>query len=101
AYSTIGMLSAFGFRAVRRALPNNPVAQEQIIGATLAVLATADITHIVATVAALPWEVVSNPSIWNGTTYGNLVGSAFFFVLRMAWFTDLGRQAATSLQKDE
>ncbi|EUC53824.1 transmembrane protein, putative, partial [Rhizoctonia solani AG-3 Rhs1AP] len=101
AYSTIGMLSAFGFRAVKRALPKNPVAQEQIIGATLAILAASDIAHIIATVAALPWEVISNPSVWNGTTYGNLVGSAFFFVLRMAWFAGIGRQTVTSSRKDE
>ncbi|CAE6461133.1 unnamed protein product [Rhizoctonia solani] len=101
AYSTIGMLSAFGFRAVRRALPNNPIAQEQIIGAILAVLATADITHIIATVVSLPWEAVSTPSIWNGTTYGNIVGSAFFFVLRIAWFAGIGRQTAISSRKNE
>ncbi|ELU41487.1 hypothetical protein AG1IA_04488 [Rhizoctonia solani AG-1 IA] len=42
AYAVIGMSSAFGFRAVRKAIPNNPAAQERIIGATLAVLAIAD-----------------------------------------------------------
>ncbi|KAJ1311631.1 hypothetical protein OPQ81_010107 [Rhizoctonia solani] len=101
AYAVIGMSSALGFRAVRRALPNNPAAQEQIIGATLGVLAAADISHIIATVVALPWEVVSNPSVWNGTTYGNIVASAFFFGLRMAWFAGIGRQTATSSRKDE
>ncbi|KAH7345181.1 hypothetical protein B0J17DRAFT_638709 [Rhizoctonia solani] len=101
AYAVIGLSSAFGFRAVRRALPNNPVAQEKIIGATMAVLAAADVTHIIATVAALPWDVVSNPSVWNGTTYGNIAASAFFFVLRTAWFAGIGRQTATSTRKDE
>ncbi|KAG8721567.1 hypothetical protein FRC08_012010 [Ceratobasidium sp. 394] len=96
AYAVIGMLSAFGFRAVRRALPHDPVAQDRIIGATLGVLATADLTHVAATVAALPWEVVTNPSIWNGTVYGNIVGSMFFFVLRVSWFAGVGRQSAAS-----
>jgi hypothetical protein len=44
AYAVIGMSSAFGFRAVRKAIPNNPAAQEQIIGASLAVLAIADVS---------------------------------------------------------
>lgn len=99
AYVVIGSVSAFGFRAVRRALPNDPVAQERIIGTLLGVLAAADLTHIVATVAALPWDIVSNPAVWNGTTYGNLAGSAFFFVLRMAWFAGVGRQTASSASR--
>jgi hypothetical protein len=45
AYAVIGMLSAFGFRAVQRALPNNPVAQDRIIGASLGVLAAADVSY--------------------------------------------------------
>ncbi|KAF8605021.1 hypothetical protein BDV93DRAFT_543615 [Ceratobasidium sp. AG-I] len=101
AYCVIGMTSAFGFRAIKRALPNDPVAQDRIIGAYLGVLAFADITHIIATVAALPSEVLTNPSVWNGTTHGNIVGSAFFFVLRMAWLAGIGRQTASPLTKDE
>ncbi|CEL57531.1 hypothetical protein RSOLAG1IB_02273 [Rhizoctonia solani AG-1 IB] len=101
AYAVIGMSSAFGFRAVRKAIPNNPAAQEQIIGASLAVLAIADISHIVATMVALPWEVISNPLVWNGTTWGNIGGSAFFLLLRTAWFAGIGRQTANRSQKDK
>jgi len=39
----LGMLSAFGFRAVRDSLPNDPVAQERIIGAALKALAIGDV----------------------------------------------------------
>lgn len=49
AYAVIGMVSAFGFRAVQKALPKNPAAQERIIGASLSVLATADVSVISAT----------------------------------------------------
>ncbi|QRW05018.1 hypothetical protein RhiLY_04017 [Ceratobasidium sp. AG-Ba] len=102
AYAVIGMLSAFGFRTVRKALPHDPIAQDRIIGASLTVLTVADVSIIAATVAALPWDVVANPSIWNGTVYGNIVGSAFFFVLRMSWFAGIGREsAASAASKDE
>jgi hypothetical protein len=37
------MLSAFGFRAVRDSLPNDPVAQERIVGAALKALAIGDV----------------------------------------------------------
>lgn len=47
-YCLLGMLSAFGFRAVRDSLPNNPVAQERIIGAALKALAIADVCPQVA-----------------------------------------------------
>jgi hypothetical protein len=42
-YLLLGMISSLVFRAVRDALPNDPVAQERIVGATLAALAIADV----------------------------------------------------------
>jgi hypothetical protein len=53
AYAVIGMLSALGFRAVRRALPNDPVAQDRIIGASLGVLAVADVSYFSISNAAI------------------------------------------------
>ena len=39
----LGLISTFVFRAVRDALPNNPVAQERILGASFTALALADV----------------------------------------------------------
>lgn len=39
----LGLLSSLVFRAIRDALPGNPVAQERILGASLAALAFADV----------------------------------------------------------
>ena len=43
-YFLLGLLSSFVFRAVRDALPNNPVAQERIIGAAFLALGIADVS---------------------------------------------------------
>lgn len=42
-YLLLGLISTLVFRAVRDALPNNPVAQERIIGASFMALAIADV----------------------------------------------------------
>lgn len=39
----LGLLSSLVFRAVRDALPNNPTAQERILGASLTAMAIADV----------------------------------------------------------
>ena len=43
-YLLLGMISSFVFRAVRDALPDNPAAQERIIGASLFAMAVADVS---------------------------------------------------------
>ena len=43
-YLLLGMISSFVFRAVRDALPDNPVAQERIMGASFTALALADVS---------------------------------------------------------
>ena len=40
----LGLISSFVFRAIRDTLPNNPEAQERILGASLAALALADVS---------------------------------------------------------
>ena len=42
-YLLLGMLSSLVFRAARDALPDNPAAQERIIGASLFAMAVADV----------------------------------------------------------
>lgn len=42
-YLLLGLISSFVFRAVRDALPNNPAAQERILGASFTALALADV----------------------------------------------------------
>ena len=46
----LGLISTFVFRAVRDALPNDPVAQERILGASFTALALADVS---------PWHIRS------------------------------------------
>lgn len=41
----MGLISSFVFRAVRDALPDNPAAQERILGASFLALGTADVSH--------------------------------------------------------
>jgi hypothetical protein len=42
----LSMLSSFVFRAVRDAIPENPAAQERILGASLFAMAVADVRHL-------------------------------------------------------
>ena len=42
-YMLLGLLSSFVFRAVRDALPDNPAAQERILGASFLAMAIADV----------------------------------------------------------
>lgn len=42
-YLLLGLISSLVFRAVRDALPHDPVAQERIVGASLTALALADV----------------------------------------------------------
>ena len=43
-YFLLSLLEGLGLRAVRDALPGNPVAQERIAGATLTAMAIADVS---------------------------------------------------------
>lgn len=42
-YLLLGLISSLVFRAIRDALPNNPEAQERILGASFTALALADV----------------------------------------------------------
>lgn len=44
-YFLLSLISSFVFRAIRDALPNNPAAQERILGASFLALAIADVRH--------------------------------------------------------
>lgn len=43
-YMLLGLISSFVFRAIRDTLPNNPEAQERILGASMTALALADVS---------------------------------------------------------
>jgi len=73
-------------------LPNDPVAQEIIIGAALKALAIGDVTHIIVTILATPPEVLWNPSMWNGAYIGNVPFTAFLLIGRLCWFAGIGRK---------
>ncbi|KAF7796587.1 hypothetical protein EIP86_007768 [Pleurotus ostreatoroseus] len=76
------MLSSLVFRAVRDALPDNPAAQERILGASLFAMGVADATHIIATWIGLPVELRYAIADWNPTTHGNITFVVFLMVSR-------------------
>ena len=43
----LGLISTFVFRAVRDALPHDPIAQERILGASFTALALADVCNLI------------------------------------------------------
>ena len=45
-YFLLGLISSFVFRAIRDALPDNPAAQERILGASFLALGIADVSHL-------------------------------------------------------
>lgn len=52
-YCLLALLSSFVFRAVRDALPNNPVAQERILGASFLALGIADVSASCCVLSAI------------------------------------------------
>ncbi|KII86495.1 hypothetical protein PLICRDRAFT_44089 [Plicaturopsis crispa FD-325 SS-3] len=91
-YMLLCLISSFVFRAVRDALPNNPVAQERILGASFTALAIADATHIAASFIGLPENLRYNPTAWNATTHGNISFVVLLLGGRLAWFFGIGRK---------
>ncbi|RDB28607.1 hypothetical protein Hypma_015050 [Hypsizygus marmoreus] len=90
-YFLLGLTSTVVFRAIRDALPNNPVAQERILGASLGALAVADLTHIFSSLLALPPDIRFDFGNWNTMTHGNISAVLVLFLSRMAWFAGVGR----------
>ncbi|KIJ21353.1 hypothetical protein PAXINDRAFT_5523 [Paxillus involutus ATCC 200175] len=90
-YMLVGLISSFVFRAVRDTLPNNPEAQERIIGASLTALALADVTHGVASWIGLPQDLRYSFGSWNPMTHGNITLVVFLLGMRLAWFAGIGR----------
>jgi len=90
-YFLLGLISSFVFRAIRDALPDNPAAQERILGASFLALGIADLTHIIATFLGLPQDLMYTPSNWNSMTHGNITVVIVLFFVRAAWFMGIGR----------
>ncbi|GLB36595.1 hypothetical protein LshimejAT787_0308830 [Lyophyllum shimeji] len=90
-YMLLGLLQTFGFRAIRDTLPNNPAAQERILGASLTALALADVTHILVTFFALPPDIRYDLSKWNTMAHGNTTVVLALLITRLAWFAGIGR----------
>ncbi|KZT42848.1 hypothetical protein SISSUDRAFT_851039 [Sistotremastrum suecicum HHB10207 ss-3] len=95
-YLLLGLISSLVFRAVRDALPHDPVAQEKIVGASLTALALADVSHIVVTLIALPHEIRTDPLNWNSMTHGNISFVILLLGVRLAWFAGIGRKQYVS-----
>ncbi|KAG1809935.1 uncharacterized protein HD556DRAFT_1316715 [Suillus plorans] len=90
-YLLLGLISSLVFRAIRDALPNNPEAQERILGASFTALALADVTHIAASFIGLPDELKYSYGKWNPMTHGNITFVIFLLSARLAWFAGVGR----------
>ncbi|THH09426.1 hypothetical protein EW145_g2036 [Phellinidium pouzarii] len=91
-YLLLGLISSLVFRAVRDALPHDPVAQERIVGASLTALALADVTHMIVTLVGLPPDIRYNPLVWNPMTHGNISFVVVLLSARLAWFMGIGRK---------
>ncbi|KZT08961.1 uncharacterized protein LAESUDRAFT_696337 [Laetiporus sulphureus 93-53] len=91
-YLLLGLISTLVFRAVRDALPNNPAAQERILGASFTALALADVTHMIWSWVALPEELRYSPARWNSMTHGNITFVIVLLSGRLAWFMGIGRK---------
>ncbi|OCH88345.1 hypothetical protein OBBRIDRAFT_836654 [Obba rivulosa] len=90
-YLLLGLISTLVFRAVRDALPNNPAAQERIIGASFMALAIADVTHMLWTFIGLPESLRYDPLRWNSMVHGNITFVIVLLSGRLAWFAGIGR----------
>ncbi|KAF8270974.1 hypothetical protein EI94DRAFT_1569512 [Lactarius quietus] len=95
-YLLLGMLSSFVFRAIRDALPGNPIGQERILGASLLAMAIADTLtsacfSIIASFIGLPDSLKYRPDLWNPTTHGNISFVIILLLFRVAWFLGIGR----------
>ncbi|KAJ7102527.1 hypothetical protein B0H15DRAFT_943430 [Mycena belliarum] len=90
-YLLLGLISSLVFRAARDSLAHDPVAQERVVGALLAALAIADVTHIAATLAGLPAELRYAPLAWNPMAHGNISAVVVLFTVRCAWFLGVNR----------
>jgi hypothetical protein len=87
----LGLISSLVFRAIRDTLPNNPEAQERILGASMTALALADVTHIIASWICLPENLRYSFGSWNSMTHGNITFVVFLLGMRLAWFAGIGR----------
>ncbi|KIY45713.1 hypothetical protein FISHEDRAFT_48774 [Fistulina hepatica ATCC 64428] len=93
-YVLLCCISSIVFRAVRDSLSHDPVAQEQIVGASLLALAIGDVgirMLIIVTMAALPEPLRYSPLTWNSMTHGNISSVVFLLSARIAWFAGVGR----------
>jgi len=81
-YMLLGLISSFVFRAIRDTLPNNPEAQERILGASMTALALADVTHIAASWIGLPEDLRYSFMSWNSMTHGNITFVIFLLTMR-------------------
>ncbi|KAG8888971.1 hypothetical protein FRB99_004039, partial [Tulasnella sp. 403] len=95
-YFLLVMISSFVYRAIFKAVPNDPVAQERLFGAMLLALMIGDVSHVGLSLLGMPREILFKPSEWNSMTHGNTTVTAALFVVRMAWFAGVGRPRYTA-----
>ncbi|KAG8842816.1 hypothetical protein FRB96_004718 [Tulasnella sp. 330] len=89
-YFLLGMLSFVFFRSLRQAVKDAFI-QEYMMKRYLACLAIADLIHVAVTLYGLPEDIRTDPMVWNAMTHGNINFTMFLFIVRIAWFTGIGR----------
>lgn len=90
-YMLLGLLQTFGWRAMRDTLSDQPAIQERILGASMAALAFADMTHVISTLIAAPADVRFDFTQWNGMSHGNITFVIILCSIRLCWFAGVGR----------
>ncbi|KAF5377160.1 hypothetical protein D9615_006415 [Tricholomella constricta] len=91
AYMLLGLLQSIGWRAVRDTLSDKPAVQERIIGASMAALAFADVTHVIVSLIAAPADIRFDFANWNAMSHGNITAVIVLCLVRLAWFAGIGR----------
>ncbi|KAF8554564.1 hypothetical protein OG21DRAFT_1412372, partial [Imleria badia] len=92
-YAVVALISSLVFRAIRDTLPDNPEAQERILGAHMTALVLGDVsTTAIAAWVNLPEDLRYSFGSWNAMTQGNITFTIFLFSMRLAWLAGIGRQ---------
>ncbi|KAJ9111819.1 hypothetical protein QFC20_002406 [Naganishia adeliensis] len=85
------MISLSLFPIIKKELDHLPALQEKLVRGLLLPLAIADITHIILSLIPLPRDLTFRPDLWTGLIHGNVVITSGLFLVRLLWFTGVGR----------
>ncbi|TFK66357.1 hypothetical protein BDN72DRAFT_899880 [Pluteus cervinus] len=92
-YVLLACALTIAYTNIRDLTTRDLVSQEKRVGFILALLSLGDITHLLATVVALPEHLRFDPGAWNGMLHGQINFVIVLLVGRLAWFLGIGRQS--------